>query len=44
MIFKTVNLDDLTCIEKIGVSLQVVNDLNRKIQKEFKFEFETHLN
>jgi hypothetical protein len=44
MIFKTVNLDGLTCIKKIKVPLQVVNGLNRKIQKEFKFEFETHLN
>jgi hypothetical protein len=44
MIFKTVNLDGLICIEKIDVPLQVVNGLNRKIQKEYKFEFETHLN
>jgi hypothetical protein len=44
MISKAVNLDGLTCIEKIEVPLQVLNGLNRKIQKEFKFEFETHLN
>jgi hypothetical protein len=44
ILFNTVNLDWLTCIPNFEVSLQLANGLNRKIQKEFKFEFETHLN
>jgi hypothetical protein len=44
MIFNTMNLDWLTCIQNFEVPLQVENGLKRNIKKEFKFEFETHLN
>jgi hypothetical protein len=44
-IFNTTILDWLTCIKNFEVSLQVAKrGLNRIIQKEFKFELETHLN
>jgi hypothetical protein len=44
MIFNTENLYWLTCIQNFEVHLQLENGLKRNIQKEFKFEFETHLN
>jgi hypothetical protein len=44
MIFNTVNLYGLTCIQNFEVPLPVENGLKGNTQKEFKFEFETHLN
>jgi hypothetical protein len=44
MIFNTINLGWLTCIQNFEVPLEVENGLKRNIKKEFKFEFGTHLN
>jgi hypothetical protein len=44
MIFNTINLGSLTCIQNFEVPLEVENGLKRNIKKEFKFEFGTHLN
>jgi hypothetical protein len=44
MTFNTENLSWLTCIQNFDLPLQVEIIFKRNIQKEFNFEFETHLN
>jgi hypothetical protein len=43
MIFNIVNLDLLTCIQKIEVPYKWQNELKKENLKQFKFEFEIQL-
>jgi hypothetical protein len=44
MIFNTMNLDDLNCIKKFEVLLQVANRTKKENSKRVEFEFESNLN